>query len=27
MMKAGMQPVAYCVNDLHMSHMMVQQSQ
>ena len=27
MMKAGMQPVADCVNDLHMSHMMVQQSQ
>ena len=27
MMKAGMQPVADCVNALHMSHMMVQQSQ
>lgn len=27
MAKAGMQPAADCVNDLHMSHMMVQQPQ
>jgi hypothetical protein len=27
MAKAGMQPAATCVNDLHQSHLMIQQQQ